>query len=195
MEAEDVNRMVWVGKSGYWLRRTVRGMGIPSGDVSYGHVVSCRVTHKKGIPKQWEVDACDPVLNLQVSAINPRVIILLGATALRKWRPDWVFEEKVGWLFQDRGRLLVAAPHPATCVKNNEEAVDNEKQFRQIIKRVRRRARGDNLLDPCGDWPGVCSVCGAEDVAVYDEMGVPYGEKCRDLVGREKGTGKQLVMV
>lgn len=174
-----------------WLKKELRGLGIPKWDWGYGCAVSCKVTANNGVVKQWELDACSSVLTLQVSSMRPRAVILCGATAMKAYRPDWDHKKMIGWFFAHQGRLFAVAPHLMMAQKEFVMA----SAFRSIVRRVRKRVRGpkDLLIHNGSDWPNVCSVCGGE-LEAFDEMGVPYCHRDLDLVGREKRS-KQLTIV
>ena len=171
----------------------VRQMGVPDSQAAFGHVVSCRVAGKNDkdiTPKPVDVGSCRVMRDLQVAAVAPKVVVLLGATAMGVWRPDWKFERMVGWPFIDRDRLFVTAPHPVAALKDPEV----EEAMRTTIRWARSRARTERLFD-LDDWPDTCSVCHVEPVEIYDTMAVPYGPRCADLMGKERIYGDQLRLV
>lgn len=191
--AEDATRRQFKGKAGSYLRSVVRRLGIPDSQSAYGHVVSCRVAGRTGkdiAPKPVDVGSCRTIRTLQVAAVDPKVVVLLGATAMKAWRPDWEHKRMVGWPFTSDGRLFVVAPHPADALKDE----DADRKLHMAIRWARARARQGRLLDLI-DWPDTCSVCHAEDVDIYDTMGVPYGRRCSDLMGKERIYGDQLRLV
>jgi DNA polymerase len=101
-ENEDRVGKPFVGRAGELLDKMLRAIDLdPEKHVLITNVVRC----KPGIdrsPSKEEVDACFPFLEKQIEVMRPKVILLLGAVAL-KWvdskRPDMKMEEEAGKFF------------------------------------------------------------------------------------------------
>ncbi len=82
-ENEDIQGKAFVGRAGQLLDGMLRETGIePNQDTLIVNVVKCRPPENRA-PKQEEVDQCFPFLKRQIALVKPKIIVLLGATALK----------------------------------------------------------------------------------------------------------------
>jgi DNA polymerase len=103
---EDLQGKPFVGRAGELLDKMLRAIGLdPARDVFITNVTKCRPETDRA-PLKDEVDACMPFLARQVELVKPRVIVLLGAVAL-KWidpeRGEIKMEDEVGKFFDLSG--------------------------------------------------------------------------------------------
>jgi DNA polymerase len=78
---EDVQGLAFVGRAGQLLTDMVeKGMKIKRSDVFIANVIKCRPPGNRP-PENVEVSTCQPFLEAQIKAIQPRVIVALGAVA------------------------------------------------------------------------------------------------------------------
>lgn len=101
-ENEDRVGKPFVGRAGELLDKMLRAIDLdPDKDVLITNVVRCKPESDRS-PTREEVDACFPFLEKQIELSGPRVILLLGAVAL-KWvdfeRSDAKMEEETGKFF------------------------------------------------------------------------------------------------
>ncbi len=78
---EDLEGSPFVGKAGQLLDRMIGAMGISRDDVYICNIVKCRPP-KNRKPHPTEMRACRGYLLDQLDAIEPQVIVALGATAV-----------------------------------------------------------------------------------------------------------------
>lgn len=102
-EHEDAIGRAFVGRSGDLLDRIMASVGLDTNrDLLIVNVVKCRADVDRA-PTTQEVEACFPYLRRQIALVQPRVILLLGAVALKylvKDRGDeFSMEEEAGHLF------------------------------------------------------------------------------------------------
>jgi DNA polymerase len=80
---EDYQGKAFVGRAGRLLDQLMMEIGFDTNrDGLIVNVVKCRPPDNRA-PSQEEVDACFPFLKKQIDLVRPKVILLLGATALR----------------------------------------------------------------------------------------------------------------
>jgi DNA polymerase len=84
-------------------------------NVFIGNVVKCRPPGNRD-PLADELAACDPYLERQIGAINPKVIVTLGRFSMAKFTPNAKISEIHGQAMYVRGRLIVAMYHPAAAL-------------------------------------------------------------------------------
>ncbi len=118
---EDVQGEPFVGKAGQLLTKIIEAMGFKRSDVYIGNVNKCRPPNNRA-PLPEEMDACRPFLLRQIDIIQPKVLCLLGATAVRG-----LLQSKEG-ITQIRGRflrwrgiLVMPTFHPAYLLRNPAE--------------------------------------------------------------------------
>jgi len=79
---EDEQGLPFVGRAGQLLTQMIeKGMKIPRPDVYICNVVKCRPPGNRK-PEKDEVAACRQFIERQIDAVRPRVIVVLGATAV-----------------------------------------------------------------------------------------------------------------
>jgi uracil-DNA glycosylase len=82
-EDEDLTGRPFVGKAGQKLTEMiVNGMKIPRESVYIANVVKCRPPGNR-LPQPDEVLACSAYLRRQIETVQPRVIVALGASAMK----------------------------------------------------------------------------------------------------------------
>lgn len=123
-ENEDLQGKAFVGRAGQLLDELLKNLGFDTNrDSLIVNVVKCRPPENRA-PKQEEVNACFPYLEKQLSLIHPKIILLLGATALKhviKDKGDFSMAEEAGKFFDHPhfpdSRLMVLY-HPAFILRD-----------------------------------------------------------------------------
>ena len=112
---ENETGIPFVGGSGRFLDELLEGIGMKRAAVYIGNVVKCRPPGNRD-PRPEELAACDPYLERQIAAINPKVIVTLGRFSMMKFLPNAKISEVHGQAMKVRGRLVVAMYHPAAAL-------------------------------------------------------------------------------
>jgi len=81
-EEEDRQGEPFVGPAGQLLDRMIAAMKLPRADVYVCNIVKCRPPRNRK-PDPDEMNHCRPYLEEQLSLLQPRVIVALGATAVQ----------------------------------------------------------------------------------------------------------------
>lgn len=79
---EDAQGEPFVGKAGQLLDKMIAGMGMSRDEVYVANIVKCRPPGNR-TPEPIEMATCMPYLTEQLDLVRPKVIVALGATALR----------------------------------------------------------------------------------------------------------------
>jgi DNA polymerase len=100
---EDRVGKPFVGRAGELLDRMLRAIELdPDRHVLISNVVRCKPEDDRS-PTRDEVDACMPFMEKQIALMKPRVILVMGAVAL-KWvdpeRGDIKMEDETGRFFK-----------------------------------------------------------------------------------------------
>ena len=122
---EDALGQPFVGRSGQLLDRLLLEVGLnPESDLYICNAVKCRPPQNRR-PKRAELTACRPWLDRQVDQVNPRVIVLLGATAVESLLgiKGGMTQLRGQWLSWD-GRDVMPIFHPSYLLRNPSKASD-----------------------------------------------------------------------
>jgi len=79
---EDLKGRPFVGKAGQLLTKMIEAMGYKREDVYIANIVKCRPPNNRA-PFDEEAFACIDYLKRQIKIVNPKVIVCLGATAVK----------------------------------------------------------------------------------------------------------------
>ncbi len=130
---EDAQGLPFVGRAGKLLTQMIEAMGLQRKDVYICNVVKCRPPGNRA-PEPDEVQTCSPYLLRQVDAIQPKVIVCLGAVAAKtllettrgisQFRGEWL-----EW----RGRKLMATYHPAYLLRNPNAKGEVWKDLQKVM--------------------------------------------------------------
>jgi uracil-DNA glycosylase len=85
---EDRQGEPFVGRAGELLTKIIQTMGFQRSEVYIANVLKCRPDMPPGAsgnrqPTQGEMETCLPYLRQQIEHIQPKVMVALGATAMR----------------------------------------------------------------------------------------------------------------
>jgi len=142
-ENEDIMGKAFVGKAGKLLDEIMKAISFETErDMLIANIVKCRPPENRS-PLREEVAACVPYLHKQIELIHPRVILLLGAVALKHMIPektDFSMEEEAGTCFcsQDYpGIQFVVLYHPAYLLydpRKKKVMWEHVKQLEEFLK-------------------------------------------------------------
>lgn len=177
---EDRRGAPFVGKSGRVIRDMMRQAGIDPEMVAWMNVVSCYPHTGEGGPQgkgkkpkapgEEHIRSCRMNLMGQLEAANSEYVLLVGATAMRMWRPDLTLTEHHGTVgVWDHRYLVMPVFHPAGILRNPALRLP-------LIEDVRKWAE---VIGPDGDldWLGTsCIACGA-GMRYMDPDGIAYCER------------------
>ncbi len=99
---EDEQGKCFVGRSGRLLDQMFAEAGLNTNrDLLITNVVKCRPPENRK-PLNDEVKACHPFLETQIDLLRPKLVILLGATALKRFFP----EKKTFSMSEEAGKIF-----------------------------------------------------------------------------------------
>jgi uracil-DNA glycosylase len=142
-EKEDLQGAAFVGRAGKLFDEIMKAIGLDSDkDMLIANVVKCRPPGNRA-PHDEEAQACFPYLRRQIELAAPRVILLLGATALKRMDPskkNFSMDEEAGKFFElpdYPGILFLALYHPAALLYNSKlkpAMWEHAKSLRALIR-------------------------------------------------------------
>ena len=136
---EDQAGKPFVGRAGKLLDELLNQYGLSRHEnVFIANMVKCRPP-KNRIPGKKELDACFPYLEKQIALINPRILVLLGSTAL-KWfygSNEKITELRGRWM-KEKNRLIMPTYHPAAVFRNPAYKTFIEKDIKTISEQYQK---------------------------------------------------------
>jgi uracil-DNA glycosylase len=124
-DREDIEGHPFVGPAGRLLDKALEATGVPRDEVYITNAVKHFKWEPRGkrrmhkTPAQREIEACLPWLEAELAAIEPRVILCLGATAARAIMGGKVrvTENRGQPLLSPFGKDVVITIHPAYILR------------------------------------------------------------------------------
>jgi DNA polymerase len=118
-QTEDETGLPFVGKSGELLEKILASVKLSTEkDVYICNVNKCRPPGNR-TPTPEEMEACKPYLLEQIRLVNPAIILLTGATAVKGLLKEKRGITKIrGQWFEWEGKLCMPIFHPAYLLRN-----------------------------------------------------------------------------
>ncbi|ASC72843.1 uncharacterized protein XM38_038030 [Halomicronema hongdechloris C2206] len=118
-QQEDEQGLPFVGKSGQLLEKILASVRLDSSnDVYICNIVKCRPPGNR-VPSAEEMAACKGYLLEQIRLIDPKIILLTGATAVKGLTGEKRGITKIrGQWMEWQGRLCMPIFHPAYLLRN-----------------------------------------------------------------------------
>lgn len=121
---EDQQGLAFVGPAGQLLTKMLAAIDLKREEVFIANVVKCRPPGNR-IPTEEEAAACLPFLRAQTALIRPKVILLLGATALKTTLgQDKRITACRGKWVESRGVWLMPTYHPSALLRDPSKKRD-----------------------------------------------------------------------
>lgn len=135
---EDAQGIPFVGRAGQLLDKMIGAMGLdPHNDVYVANILKCRPPNNRR-PEPAEVETCIPYLHEQIQAVDPRVIVALGNTAVSALLGTTLGITKVrGQWKLYRGRIPVMPTyHPSYLLRPSPQQLDSKRQAWEDLQSV-----------------------------------------------------------
>ena len=133
---EDKRGFPFVGAAGQLLDQMLDTIGLRREDVYIANIVKCRPPANR-VPEPDEVAACMGYLERQIEIVDPKIIVLLGATALNHWfSKDMRITKVRGQWFEKQGRQVMATFHPAALLRDAKKKPDSFEDFLSIKQKL-----------------------------------------------------------
>jgi uracil-DNA glycosylase len=118
-QSEDETGLPFVGKSGQLLEKILASVELSTEkDVYMGNINKCRPPENR-VPTPEEMAACKPYLLEQIRLVDPKIILLTGATAVKgiTGSKQGITKIRGQWL-EWEGRLCMPIFHPSYLLRN-----------------------------------------------------------------------------
>jgi DNA polymerase len=154
-EMEDETGRPFVGRAGQLLNQFIANAGISrEEDLYIINTVKCRPP-KNRVPSEAEQAACRKYLEAQIAVINPRAVLLCGATALKAFCPTdkktTISKVRGSWFdITVEGKVYPAMAifHPSYLLRNHS-AKDGSP--RRLMEQDLSEVKNARLADVCHD--------------------------------------------
>ncbi len=140
---EDKLGRPFVGRAGQLLDKILEACGFERFTHTYiGNIVKCRPPQNR-IPTDEERLTCRPYLHRQIDIIMPKIIVLLGATALQGLIDPQakITKARGNWLMW-QGIWVMPTYHPAALLRNPQLKRPTWEDFKKVVAKYRE------LVDP-----------------------------------------------
>lgn len=141
---EDKQGIPFVGKAGQLMNNAFQALEINREDVYIANIVKCRPPSNR-VPEDDEVQMCLNYLRNQVILIKPKIIVLLGSTALKNilGKEYGITAVRGNWM-EKNGIKYMPTWHPAALLRDENKKIE----FWQDLKEAKK------YIDNNIDWEG-----------------------------------------
>lgn len=141
---EDKQGIPFVGKAGQLMNNAFQALEINREDVYIANIVKCRPPSNR-VPEDDEAQTCLNYLRNQVILIKPKIIVLLGSTALKNilGKEYGITAVRGNWM-EKNGIKYMPTWHPAALLRDENKKIE----FWQDLKEAKK------YIDNNIDWEG-----------------------------------------
>ena len=130
---EDKQGNPFVGKAGQLMNKAFEGVGIVRDEIYITNIVKCRPPQNR-VPEDDEAKACLNYLRNQVILVNPKIIVLLGSTALKNiLGKEYSITASRGKWIEKKGILYMPTWHPAALLRDEDKKVEFWKDLKEVV--------------------------------------------------------------
>jgi DNA polymerase len=151
-EEEDRQGKPFVGRAGELLTQVINRLGFYRRQVYICNVLKCRPDAPSGNrkPTRAEMQECLPYLKAQLGLVQPKVLVILGGTALEALlEPEEAISRVRGQAQEWEGIPAIPTWHPAYVLRNPSRRVRGE-FWRDCLEAV--RLAGYEIRPDDADW-------------------------------------------
>lgn len=134
---EDAKGEPFVGRAGQLLTKIIESIGMRREDVVIGNINRCRPPSNRQ-PTLLEAETCKPFLLREIAVIRPKVIVVMGNTALHNLLETKTGISKIRGEFHDYfGVKVMPTFHPAYLLRDprkKREVWEDMKKVRDFLK-------------------------------------------------------------
>ena len=115
---EDASARPFVGRAGQLLNKIIEAIGLKREDIMIGNVNRCRPPQNR-TPTPSEAATCKPFLLREIAVVRPKVIVVLGNTAMKNLLDTKEGITKLRGKFMDyKGIKVMPTFHPAYLLRD-----------------------------------------------------------------------------
>lgn len=123
----------FVGKAGQLMNKAFEALGIERGKVYIANIVKCRPPNNR-VPEKDEAEACLNYLRNQVILVKPKIVVLLGSTALKNilGKEYGITSSRGNWI-ERKGIVYMPTWHPAALLRDENKKIEFWKDLKQVV--------------------------------------------------------------
>ncbi len=134
---EDVEGEPFVGKAGKLMNQAFIGLGINRENVYIANIVKCRPPQNR-VPLKEEAISCLDYLRNQVMIIKPKIIVLLGSTALKNiLGEEYGITQTRGKWIERKGIKYMPTFHPAALLRDEDKKIDFWNDLKLVVEELK----------------------------------------------------------
>ena len=117
------------------MDKAFEGLGIDRSSVYIANIVKCRPPQNR-VPESDEAEACLNYLRNQVILVKPKIIVLLGSTALKNILGKYfgITSTRGKWV-ERKGIMYMPTWHPAALLRDETKKIEFWKDLKQVIEK------------------------------------------------------------
>lgn len=202
---EDRLGVPFIGRAGRLLDQLiVRYLGMNRDQVFVFNTICCRAkdpaTDKDRTPEEVEINACAKHREAQLAISQAKIVVILGATALRAIYPHMFLS-----VTRDHGRFFCDTTlprwyfitfHPAAALRDPEKLRLLENDFSALAQFIRTFPKKDTELDPRPDLPDTAiwqvfaaAIASVDHPDTRKAFGLLHGFRCAGIRISIDGSG------
>ena len=117
------------------MNKAFEGLGINRDELYIANVVKCRPPQNR-VPEVDEAEACLDYLRNQVVLVKPKIIVLLGSTALKNiLGKEYGITSSRGKWIERKGILYMPTWHPAALLRDENKKIEFWKDLKLVMKK------------------------------------------------------------
>ena len=139
-EEEDRKGLPFVGRSGKFLDKMLAVAGLDRKQVFITNVVKHRPPQNRA-PKASEIKVCTELwLEQQIGILKPKLIVVLGAVALKTLTQEISVEKLHGTVIEKQkdGQKYFVTYHPSAALRYPENRKKMENDFRKLRRKLHK---------------------------------------------------------
>ena len=134
---EDKEGEPFVGKAGKLMNEAFKGLGIKREEVYIANIVKCRPPSNR-VPEEDEAVACLNYLRNQVILVKPKIIVLLGSTALKNiLGKEYGITNARGKWIEKKGIMYMPTWHPAALLRDENKKIEFWKDLKEVVNKLK----------------------------------------------------------
>jgi uracil-DNA glycosylase len=143
---EDMQGEPFVGRAGQLLTKIIQTMGFQRSDVYIANVLKCRPDMPPGTPGNrpptpTEMETCLPYLRRQIELIRPKLMVALGATAMRGLFGTVEPMKQLRGRWQEFNSIPVMATYHPSYLLKNQALSEKRKVWEDMLLVLERLGR------------------------------------------------------
>lgn len=121
---------------GQLMNKAFEGIGIDRKQVYIANIVKCRPPSNR-VPQQDEADSCLDYLRNQVILVKPKIIVLLGSTALKNiLGKDLGITSARGKWIERKDIMYMPTWHPAALLRDEAKKIEFWKDLKLVKEKM-----------------------------------------------------------